>query len=65
MGLMPQPFLDRINPSTERFITRASLGAPGTQVQPADVQISVMGLPAADIAAAPNAQPSGPLADRR
>jgi NADH-quinone oxidoreductase subunit M len=65
MGLMPQPFLDRINPSTERFITRANLGAPGTQLRPADVQISVMGLPAADLAAAPNAQPSGPLADRR
>jgi NADH-quinone oxidoreductase subunit M len=65
MGLMPQPFLDRINPSTERFITRASLGAPGTQLRPADVQISVMGLPAADLAAAPNAQPSGPFADRR
>jgi NADH-quinone oxidoreductase subunit M len=65
MGLMPQPFLDRINPSSERFITRANLGAPGTQLQPADVQISVMGLPAADLAAAPNAQPSGPFADRR
>jgi NADH-quinone oxidoreductase subunit M len=65
MGLMPQPFLDRINPSTERFIKRASVGAPGTQLQPADVQISVMGLPAADVAAAPTAQPSGMFADRR
>jgi NADH-quinone oxidoreductase subunit M len=65
MGLMPQPFLDRINPSTERFITRASLGIPGNDVQPDQVQISVMGLPASNVAAAPNAQPSGPLADRR
>ncbi|HEX8438667.1 NADH-quinone oxidoreductase subunit M [Archangium sp.] len=65
MGLMPQPFLDRINPSSERFITRANLGAPGNQLRPADVQISVMGLPAADLAAAPTAQPSGPFADRR
>ena len=65
MGLMPQPFLDRINPSTERFITRASLGIPGNNVQPDQVQISVMGLPASNVAAAPNAQPSGPLADRR
>jgi hypothetical protein len=29
------------------------------------VQISVMGLPAADVAAAPTAQPSGMFADRR
>jgi NADH-quinone oxidoreductase subunit M len=65
MGLMPQPFLDRINPSTERFITRANLGAPGSKVQPGDVQITVMGLPPAGMAAAPTAQPSGQLADRR
>ncbi|HEX8819930.1 MAG TPA: NADH-quinone oxidoreductase subunit M, partial [Archangium sp.] len=56
MGLMPQPFLDRINPSTERFITRANLGIPGSTVQPGEVQISVMGLPTADVAAAPTAQ---------
>ncbi|WP_309890511.1 NADH-quinone oxidoreductase subunit M [Archangium sp.] len=65
MGLMPQPFLDRINPSTERFITRASLGIPGNNVQADQVQISVMGLPASDLAVAPTAQPSGPLAVRR
>jgi NADH-quinone oxidoreductase subunit M len=65
MGLMPQPFLDRINPSTERFITRANLGIPGNTVQPDQVQISVMGLPASDVAVAPTAQPSGPLAVRR
>jgi len=65
MGLMPQPFLDRINPSTERFITRANLGIPGNNVQPDQVQISVMGLPASDVAVAPTAQPSGPLAVRR
>ncbi|AKJ00639.1 proton-translocating NADH-quinone oxidoreductase chain M [Archangium gephyra] len=65
MGLMPQPFLDRINPSTERFIQRAGLGIPGSQVRPGDVQISVMGLPPAGLAAAPNAPTPGPLADRR
>jgi NADH-quinone oxidoreductase subunit M len=65
MGLMPQPFLDRINPSTERFIQRAELGMPGSQVRPGDVQISVMGLPPAGLAAAPNAPMPGPLADRR
>jgi NADH-quinone oxidoreductase subunit M len=64
MGLMPQPFLDRINPSSERFITRANLGAPGTTVQPGEVQISVMELPASNLAAAPTA-PSGPFAGRR
>jgi NADH-quinone oxidoreductase subunit M len=65
MGLMPQPFLDRINPSTQRFIQRAELGIPGSQVRPSDVQISVMGLPPAGLAAAPNAPMPGPLADRR
>jgi NADH-quinone oxidoreductase subunit M len=65
MGLMPQPFLDRINPSTERFITRGNLGIPGNQVQPSDVQITVMDLPPAKQAAAPNAPTTGPLADRR
>ncbi|KFA86947.1 complex I subunit 4 family protein [Archangium violaceum] len=65
MGLMPQPFLDRINPSTERFLQRAELGIPGSQVRPSDVQISVMGLPPAGLAAAPNAPTPGPLADRR
>jgi NADH-quinone oxidoreductase subunit M len=64
MGLMPQPFLDRINPSSERFITRANLGAPGTSVRPGEVQISVMELPASNLAAAPTA-PSGPFAGRR
>ena len=65
MGLMPQPFLDRINPSSERFITRANLGAPGTSVRPGEVQISVMELPASNLAAAPTAPPSGPFAGRR
>jgi NADH-quinone oxidoreductase subunit M len=65
MGLKPQPFLDRINPATERFVSRATLGAPGSQVQPADVRINVMGLPPSGEAAAPHAQPAGPLADRR
>ncbi|HYO58002.1 NADH-quinone oxidoreductase subunit M [Archangium sp.] len=65
MGLMPQPFLDRINPSTERFVTRANLGAPGSRVQASDVRISVMGLPPAGLAAVPHSPTTGPLADRR
>ena len=55
MGLKPQPFLERLNPSTERFVSRASLGVPGNQIQSDAVRIKVMDLP-------PSA---GPLADRR
>ena len=29
MGLQPQPFLDRLAPSTSRFIARANVGTPG------------------------------------
>ena len=65
MGLMPQPFLDRINPSTTRFISRASLGTPGSAVQPDEVRIQVMGLPAAGLAATPPSPSALPLADRR
>ncbi len=66
MGLMPQPFLDRIEPSTERFIARATLGAPGADVPESAVRVTAMALPSADVAAAPNAEPSsGSLAARR
>jgi NADH-quinone oxidoreductase subunit M len=66
MGLMPQPFLDRLNPSSERFVTRAHVGIPGSQVQPSDVRMTVIGLPpSSGVATAPTAQPAGPLADRR
>jgi len=47
MGLMPQPFLDRLAPSTERYVARASLGAPDSRVTDADVRMRVMPLPAA------------------
>jgi len=47
MGLMPQPFLDRLAPSTDRYVARAQLGAPGTRVSDADVRMRVMPLPAA------------------
>jgi NADH-quinone oxidoreductase subunit M len=67
MGLMPQPFLERIEPSTERFIARATLGAPGADVAESAVRVTVMGLPTSGgVAAAPNAEPSsGSLAARR
>ena len=64
MGLMPQPFLDRINPATERFVARATLGMPGSRPT-TNVNITVMALPPAAEAAAPLAQPAGSLADRR
>ncbi|NMO22079.1 NADH-quinone oxidoreductase subunit M [Pyxidicoccus fallax] len=55
MGLMPQPFLDRINPSTERFLARARVGTPGATVDPSQVRVEVMSLPSKQTAAAPSA----------
>ncbi|MCP3164834.1 complex I subunit 4 family protein [Myxococcus qinghaiensis] len=62
MGLMPQPFLDRIEPSTSRFIARARVGTPGATVETEQVRVEVMGLPAQPTAAAPSAP--APLAAR-
>ena len=55
MGLMPQPFLDRINPSTERFLARARVGTPGATVADDQVRVEVMSLPSSAAAAAPSA----------
>jgi NADH-quinone oxidoreductase subunit M len=60
MGLMPQPFLDRLEPSTNRFIARASVGAPGATPDESQLRVEVMPLPA-KTAAAPS-RPSSPLA---
>jgi NADH-quinone oxidoreductase subunit M len=30
MGLLPQPFLERLRPSAERFVARATVGLPGS-----------------------------------
>lgn len=46
MGLMPQPFLDRIAPSTQRFIARAQLGEPGVTVSEDLLKVTVQPLPA-------------------
>ncbi|MBZ4397713.1 NADH-quinone oxidoreductase subunit M [Myxococcus sp. MISCRS1] len=62
MGLMPQPFLDRIEPSTERFLSRARVGTPGAGVQADQVRVEVMSLPANPTVAAPSAP--APLAAR-
>lgn len=61
MGLQPQPFLDRLAPSTNRFIARASVGTPGATVDESQLPIQVMPLPAEKMAAAP-LRPSSPLA---
>ncbi len=60
MGLQPQPFLDRLAPSTSRFIARASVGSPGATVDESKLQVEVMPLPE-KTAAAPS-HPSGSLA---
>jgi NADH-quinone oxidoreductase subunit M len=56
MGLVPQPFLDRIAPSTARYVSRASLGMPGKQgVTDKALNIEALPLP-------PEASPSLPPA---
>jgi NADH-quinone oxidoreductase subunit M len=55
MGLMPQPFLDRLAPSTDRFLARARVGNPGAEVQDDQVRVEVMSLPPSVTAAAPSA----------
>jgi NADH-quinone oxidoreductase subunit M len=61
MGLQPQPFLDRLAPSTDRFIARASVGNPAmTQADPLMLKVEVQPLPT-ETAAAP-ARPRNPLA---
>ncbi|XXF79157.1 NADH-quinone oxidoreductase subunit M [Myxococcaceae bacterium GXIMD 01537] len=54
MGLMPQPFLDRLAPSTERFVARGNVGAPGHSARDADLRVEVMALPSPQTAAAPS-----------
>jgi NADH-quinone oxidoreductase subunit M len=52
MGLMPQPFLDRIAPSTDRFIARASVGNPTLTPSENLLRVEVQPLPT-ETAAAP------------
>ncbi|NPC46022.1 NADH-quinone oxidoreductase subunit M [Corallococcus sp. AB032C] len=64
MGLMPQPFLDRIAPSTDRYVARASVGAPGApQAKDDQLRVEVMSLPSTAAAARPSV-PAAPLAVR-
>jgi len=49
MGLRPQPFLDRLEPSTNRFIARSGLAVPGS-ARAADetLRVKTLALPAAE-----------------
>jgi NADH-quinone oxidoreductase subunit M len=60
MGLMPQPFLERLAPSTERFIARASVGNAALTPDESKLKVEVQPLPT-ETAAAP-ARPHHPLA---
>ncbi len=53
MGLQPQPFLERLAPSTERFIARASVGTPGATPDDSKLPIEVQPLPSSPLAVAP------------
>ena len=53
MGLVPQPFLDRIAPSTERFIARAQVAYNGGEPNNL-VPMNVMALPPAEPSSAPS-----------
>jgi len=53
MGLVPQPFLDRLNPSSERFVARAALGDGASGVSEQQVMMPVMPLAGQPTAAAP------------
>jgi NADH-quinone oxidoreductase subunit M len=55
MGLMPQPFLDRLQPSTDRYLARARVGTPGATVEEDRVRVEVMQLPSTRTAALPAA----------
>jgi NADH-quinone oxidoreductase subunit M len=57
MGLKPQPFLDRLEPSTNRFIARASVGTPGATPDESKLPVEVMPLPEKKTAAAPSESP--------
>ena len=45
MGLRPQPFLDRLNPSSDKFVARALYGGANSNVTDDQVKMNVMALP--------------------
>jgi NADH-quinone oxidoreductase subunit M len=52
MGLMPQPFLDRLAPSTDRFVRRAAVGSGGA-VDPLLIQAQSLPTPPSPLAQIP------------
>lgn len=64
MGLRPQPFLDVINTSSERFVARAKF-ASGDGASDAKVRVNVMQLPKTAVAANGTIAPAPPAAMMR
>lgn len=48
MGLQPQPFLDRLNPASDRFVARALFGSAESQSTLEQVKIQAMPLASSD-----------------
>jgi len=39
MGLLPQPFLSRLAPSSQRFVARASLGSAASGIRELEMKV--------------------------
>ncbi len=64
MGLWPQPFLDRLEPSTERYVARAMFGAGEAYKDEAGVRMEVAPLPEKQASPTVAAPPPPPRAAR-
>ncbi|HYV45481.1 MAG TPA: NADH-quinone oxidoreductase subunit M [Myxococcaceae bacterium] len=58
MGLYPQPFLERLQAPTERFVARVNVGVPGVETDDDVVRFNVMPLPPPDAEQPKPAQPA-------
>ncbi|MCI0571714.1 MAG: NADH-quinone oxidoreductase subunit M [Myxococcaceae bacterium] len=67
MGLRPQPFLERLEPSARRLVARANVARPGAASPDAELLISALPLPPAGgtVAKSPEAPPRLPLRPAR
>lgn len=65
MGLRPQPVLDVLNPSTERFIARAQYASGAGSADESKVRVQVRQLPLVKVAEAELPQVQGPVAAQR
>jgi NADH-quinone oxidoreductase subunit M len=59
MGVLPQPFLNRLMPSTKLFVARASLGAAGRSENLKDLEIRVRELPPEPVLSSRPEAPAG------